>query len=636
MSEQENLSPKAATAATAAANAQVYDELPFGDTRSYDDARRGFIGTLDPPVALTAEGNALWDMRQYEFLDGEAPDTVNPSLWRNAQLNAIHGLFKVSERVYQVRGFDLSNLTVIVGDTGYILNDVMSSTETAAAAFELVKKHLGDKPVKAIIVTHSHVDHFGGIRAFVTDEQLASGEVQFIAPDGFHEHAASENIYTGNAMIRRALYMYGPFLERGGKGQVSAGLGSNVPIGTLTLMEPNVVITETATELTIDGLKFIFQLTPGTEAPAEMNYYLPELKAICCAENSSFTMHNLYTLRGAQVRDAKAWYSYLTQTIDWWGEDAQSMFGMHHWPVWGSAEIKKHLTMQRDLYQYIHDETLRYANHGYTMTETAERIKLPESLRDHWGNRGYYGTLNHNSKAVWQRYLGWFDGNPANLHPIDTVAQAKKYVEYMGGIDAVIAKARADFEAGEYRWVAEIMNKVVFADPQNREAREFQADVLEQLGYQAESGPWRNFYLSAGVELRHGLFEGVGPGGIAPDLLRGMTAEMLFDYLGIRLNGPKAGGLELVINIAVDDGAEHNLTVRNGVLVADKGLVPNAAVTARGKLFSLTSVFFDSVTVDDALAAGDLALEGSREAFDELLDLLDTFGFWFNIITPRP
>ncbi len=626
----EDLSPKPATVATAAANAAVLDVLPFHDTQNFDDAKRGHIASLDPPTIP----EALYDLTQYEFLNGEAPDTVNPSLWRNGQLNVIHGLFKVTDHVYQVRGYDLSNLTVIETDSGYIINDVMSSVETATAAFNLVKEHLGDKPVKAVIVTHSHVDHFGGLRAFINDEQLASGEIKFIAPEGFHHHSVSENIYTGNAMIRRAIFMYGPLLAKGVRGQVSGGLGPTVPLGTVTLLEPNVVITETNTKMTIDGREVVFQLTPGTEAPAEMNFYLPQLKAICCAENSSFTMHNLYTLRGAQVRDATAWFGYLTETMDWWGDEAQSMFGMHHWPVWGSAEIKKHLTMQRDLYQYIHDETLRLANLGYTMNEAAERIELPDTLSDHWGNRGYYGTLHHNSKAVWQRYLGWFDGNPANLYGHETVEAAQRYVRYMGGAEAILTKAREDFDAGDYRWVAEVVNRVIFAEPDNQEAKLLQADALEQLGYQAESGPWRNFFLYGAFELRNGMMEAVGPGGIAPDLLAGMDANMLFAYLGIRLNGPKAGHLELKINIEMD-GEKYNLHVRNGVLVADTGSASDASVTIKGSKIAILEVFFDVKSVEGAIANG-LVLEGTQQVFDQLLELLDTFGFWFPVLTPRP
>lgn len=626
---------KAASAVTAAANRAVLTQLPFADDPAQEDARRGFIATLDPPVITGADGKVVWDLRAYEFLDADAPETVNPSLWRMARLNLHHGLFRVVDRVYQVRGFDLSNMTVIEGDSGFVVVDPLLTAEAAAAAMALVREQLGDKPITAVIVTHSHSDHFGGIKAVVSAEDVADGAVRIVAPIGFLEHAISENVYAGSAMSRRAQYMYGVGIRPGALGQVSTGLGIGLSNGTTTLLAPTDLITESGSELTLDGLRFVFQYTPGAEAPAEMNFHLPELRALCMAENVSHNMHNLYTLRGAEIRDAAAWSDYIHEAIELFGDESDVMFIGHHWPVWGRENIVEFLEQQRDLYRYIHDETLRLAAHGHTMVEIAERVELPESLDTFWANRGYYGSLNHNVKAVYQKYLGWFDGNPANLHPHEPVEAAKRYVEFMGGAEQVLEKARRSFDEGDYRWVAQVVNHVVFAHPDNRAACELQADALEQLGYQAESAPWRNFYLTGALELRAGVLK-LPTTSVTADVLGAMTTDMLLNYLGIRLNGPKAAQHDLSLRLDVSDTGEERLVrLTHGVLVRSSR-VPAEGYDAALRLdrMTLASLALGALDPADAQNTGALVIDGDNEAVHELFALCDRLQSDFRIVTP--
>lgn len=627
--------PKGATTVTAAANQTVLTQLPFRNDPGQDDARRGFVATLDPPVITGKNGRVVWDLRTYEFLDGDAPSTVNPSLWRIAQLNRHHGLFRVTDRVYQIRGFDLSNMTVIEGEHGLVVIDPLLTAEAAAAGMALAREHLGDKPITAVIITHSHSDHFGGIKGIVSAERVTSGAVRVVAPIGFLEHAISENVYAGTAMSRRAQYMYGVGIAPGPHGQVSTGLGIGLSNGTTTLLEPTDLVSESGQELILDGLRFVFQYTPGAEAPAEMNFHLPELRALCMAENVSHNMHNLYTLRGAEIRDAAAWSDYIHEALELFGDESDVMFIGHHWPVWGKEKIAEFLEQQRDLYRYIHDETLRLAAHGHTMVEIAERVELPESLAMFWANRGYYGSLNHNVKAVYQKYLGWFDGNPANLHPHEPAEAAKRYVDFMGGAEAVLAKARRSFSDGDYRWVAQVVNHVVFADPGNRAARELQADALEQLGYQAESAPWRNFYLTGALELRTGVMK-LPTTTVTADVLGAMTTDMLLSYLAIRLNGPKAAQHDLSVRFDVTDTGEQWLVrVTNGVLVRSSRVPAEGYdATARLSRTALAALALGAQSPADALASGTLAIEGDRDAVDELFGLCDLFDLAFSIVTP--
>ncbi len=492
--------PKSATAATQAAQARLAASLPADDGEDFVKARRGFIGTVADGKIVDAEGRVFWNMGAFAFQEGDAPcpPTVNPSLWRQARLNAIHGLFEVTPGLYQVRGFDISNISFIEGDTGYIVIDPLISAETAAAALALLRRHRGDKPVTAVIYTHSHVDHYGGVRGVISEADIAAG-MTIIAPEGFLDAAVSENVLAGNAMSRRATYMYGALLPRDATGHVDAGLGKTVSMGSVSLVPPTVSISRTGERLTVDGVEIVFQVTPDTEAPAEMNFFFPKFRALCMAENCSCHLHNLYTPRGAQVRDAKAWSFHIDEAMRMFGPETDVLFASHHWPRWGRGEAETFLTKQRDLYKYIHDQTLRLANHGLNPVEIAEEIALPPTLAAEWYTRDYYGTLNHNAKAVYQRYLGWFDGNPANLHKLPPVEAGKRYVDLAGGPEALLGKARSAFDAGDYRWVAEVVNHLVFADPSNTDARALQADALEQLGYQAESGPWRAFYLTGAV-----------------------------------------------------------------------------------------------------------------------------------------
>jgi alkyl sulfatase BDS1-like metallo-beta-lactamase superfamily hydrolase len=434
------------------------------------------------------------------------PTTVNPSLWRQSSLVAQQGLFEVVPGVYQVRGFDLSIISFVEGQRGIIVIDPLISTETAAAALALYRRHRGDRPVTAVIYTHSHVDHFGGVRGVTSQAEVNAGDVVIVAPEGFLHHAVVENVYAGAAMARRAGYMYGAALDRGPSDQVGAGLGQTTSTGTVTLIPPTLTITTTGQQESIDGVRIEFQMAPGTEAPAEMHFFFPDRQGLCMAENATHTLHNLLTLRGALVRDPHAWAGYLTEAIELFGDRAEVAFASHHWPTWGADRVVEYLSLQRDLYAYLHDQTVRMLNKGLVGGEIAERMQLPPALESAWHTHGYYGSVSHNVKAIYQRYMGWYDGNPSHLWQHPPVEAARRYVKFMGGADAAVAKARDSYDAGDYRWVAEVLNHVVFAEPSHAEARELQADCLEQLGYGAENGTWRSAFLSGAHELRHGNF----------------------------------------------------------------------------------------------------------------------------------
>lgn len=625
---------KDATEATKQAQAATQKILPEDTNEDFDLASNGFIGTIPDAKVVNEAGNTVWDMSRFDFIKDEAPDTVNPSLWRQAKLNSIHGLFKVTDGIYQVRNFDLSNITFIEGDTGYIVIDPLISAEPAAAALALMREHRGDKPVTAVIYTHSHVDHYGGVKGVLSDEDIANG-LQIIAPEGFLEAAVSENVLAGNAMGRRATYMYGSMLPPGPKGHVDAGLGKTVSVGKVSLVPPTVSICETGETLTVDGVEIIFQVTPDTEAPAEMNFFFPQYKALCMAENCSCHLHNIITPRGAVVRDAKSWSYYINEAIDLYASQTDVLFASHHWPRWGKEASVTFLQKQRDLYKYVHDQTLRLANHGQTPLEIAEDFKLPPSLEREWYTRGYYGTLSHNTKAIYQRYLGWFDGNPANLHKWPPVEAGKRYVAAIGGADAVLEKAKTSFDEGDYRWVAELVNHLVFAEPGNPGARQLQADAFEQLGYQAESGPWRAFYLTAAQELRNPMPASDFPRPAGADTVRGLPTNELLDSMSVRLNGPKAGEKEFTFNLKVSDtGEAYLVTVTNAVLHHEPcktAASPDAAIEI--ERLALAQLALGEKTVEEAMADG-AKITGRPEALTELLGLLDVFDFWFNIVEP--
>jgi alkyl sulfatase BDS1-like metallo-beta-lactamase superfamily hydrolase len=629
-----DLTPKPATAATRAAQAAARAALPPLDPAVEAAARRGFVAALDPPrVDHAVGGFPISDPATLAFLDGPAPDTVHPSLWENARLGAIHGLFRVADRVHQVRGYDLANVTVIEGDTGYVVVDSLTSTETAAAALGLVRRHLGDRPVSGVVVTHSHADHYGGLRALLDADALADGRQVLVAPAGFRAEVVSENVQLGNAMIRRSTYMFGSLLPRGPQGHVSAGIGPYLAVGVPSLLTPTHTIERTGQEIAIDGVRIVFHLTPGTEAPAEMNFHFPDLRVLCIAENASQSLHNLHTPRGAPVRDAAAWVRYLREAADRFADDSDALVACHHWPVWGSAAIRAHLEGQADAYQYVHDETLRLANQGYGMTEVGERVALPEALAAPWANREHYGTVVHNAKAVYQHYLGAFDGNPAGLHPHEPVAAAERYVRFMGGAERVLEQARASFAEGDYRWVAEVVNHVVFADPENVAARALQADALEQLGYQAVSAVWRDFYLSGASELRHGVLDGDGPPALGRDVVASLSAPMVFAHLAIRLDGPRAAGLATTLHVRLEDRDETwTVRLRHGVLVHEEGARGASDATVRGTLPGLVAVAFGAQYAPEAPA---VVVEGDRAAWDDLVAALDAFRFWFPLVAPR-
>lgn len=627
-----------ATDQTKAANQAVRDELPFDDRQDFEDAQHGFIATLDEFDDMLPNGLPVWDLKKFDFLHSDdVPDTVNPSLWRIAQLNLINGLFEVVPGVYQVRGFDLSNITFVETDTGVIAIDPLISPQMAKKAFELYTRERGERTLKAVVYTHSHIDHYGGVKGIVTDEQVANGDVEIIAPVGFLEEAVSENIYAGNAMARRAVFQYGPFLPPGPSGAVDAGLGKSTSLGSSTIIPPTTEITETGQTHTVDGLEMEFYMAPGTEAPSEFLVWFPALKVLDTAEDVTHTLHNLYTLRGAQVRDARTWWKVLNGVLRKYGDEVEVVIAQHHWPVWGNERVVALIESQRDLYKYLHDQVLHLANSGYTMVEIAERIALPDAIGKKWHNRGYYGSVNHNAKAVYQRYLGWYDSNPSTLWSLPPEDAAKKYVEYMGGAEAVLAKAESDFAAGEYRWVAEAANHVVFADPSNRAARELTARALEQLGFQTENPTWRNEFLHGAYELRNGAPNFAISGVASPDVIASMSADMLLDYVGIRLNGPRAADAHHLIRWELSGDRAFLLELRNGVLIYTElhaGEHPDVDATLTASHHGFASVVTGSTPYDTAMQDGTFAVDGDQAAVAALFELLDEFPAMFNVIEP--
>lgn len=632
----------AASDATARANASFADALPLDDRADWERLRAGRIAGLDRLVVHhDAGGHAILDTADWDFLDtDEVPATVNPSLWRQARLNREHGLYELTEGLYQVRGYDLANLSLVAGEIGWIVIDPLTSTETARAAMDLVRTHLGDRPVQAVIYTHSHIDHFAGLAGVIDLDELVARDVPIVAPKGFLVEAVSENVIAGPAMLRRSSYMYGGTLPRGPEGQVDCGLGRSVPAGSISLVGPTVEISRTGEELTLDGVRIVFQFTPDAEAPAEMMFHFPDLRALCAAENCTSVMHNLYTLRGAQVRDALSWSKYINEALRLFGDSTDLVFASHNWPRFGADDVRHYLRTQRDTYRYLHDQTMRLANRGQVMTEIAEELELPPSLAGEFANRGYYGTVNHNAKAVYQRYLGWFDGNPAHLHPLPPEPAAVRYVQYMGGADAVLDRAREDFAAGDYRWVAEVVNHVVFADPSNVEARSLQADALEQLGFQSESGPWRNFYLTGAKELRRTPGErpagaGAGAGRQAAALLGAMTVEMVFDLLGVRVDGHRADGESLAIGWRFPDiGETWTLRLEHGAFNSWPALDDDVAATLTMSRPTLTAMLSDPSSIPTSLEDGSLVIDGDPGALGRLFGVLDQPAPGFNIIEP--
>ena len=622
---------KPPTAVIESAHAEHLKGFPFSDTRDFADADRGFIAALEPCVVKAADGRVVWDNDVYGFLTGDAPTSVHPSLWRQSTLAAKQGLYEVVEGVYQVRGLDLSNVSFIEGDTGVIVIDPLVSTETAAAALGLYRAHRGERAVSAVIYTHSHVDHFGGVLGVTTQADVDAGKVAVIAPEGFIEHAVQENVYAGTAMTRRAAYMYGTVLARGPQGQVGCGLGQTPSTGEVAIIVPTVDIATTGETHTIDGIEIEFQMAPGTEAPAEMHFYFPRYRALCMAENATHNLHNLLTLRGALVRDPHGWSGYLTEAIDKFADRTDVVFASHHWPTWGEERIVEFLSLQRDLYAYLHDQTLRLINQGHTGIEIAETFEMPPALHAAWHTHGYYGSVSHNVKAVYQRYMGWFDGNPARLwqHPPEAIAP--RYVEAMGGVDRVVEIAQKAFDDGDFRWAATLLDHAIFTDQDHAGARTLYADTLEQLAYGAENATWRNFFLAGATELREGNF-GTPTQTTSLSLVSQLTPEQMFDSFAISINGPKAWGLDLAIDITFGDlNANYRLTLRNGVLVYRRTTADpttaTATVTVANKLRLLMFATGDTTSPGVELA-------GDATAMSSLLGVLDKPNPAFNIVTP--
>ncbi len=630
--------PKDASASVVKQHAATRAMLPFSDTRDFDDASRGFLGTRENAKITSEAGRTVWSLEPYGFLsDEEAPPTVDPSLWRQSRLNMNHGLFEVVPGVYQVRGLDIANMTLIEGERGVIVVDTLTSIEGARAAMELYFEHRGRRPVAAVIFTHTHTDHWGGARGVIDDEMLASGRVPIIAPDLFMEHAVSENIIAGPAMLRRAQYQFGPFLKKGPRGQVDCGLGKSMAAGSVALLRPTDLIKATGDRRTIDGVEFEFQMAPNSEAPAEMHFFIPRYKLLNLAENCTHNFHNLLPFRGADVRDALAWSKYLGEALQLWGGKAEAMCGQHHWPVWGAERVDGMIRQQRDLYKFAHDQTLRLLNHGLTATEIAETIKLPKSLDGAWHARGYYGHIRHNVKAIYQKYLGWYDANPANLDPLPPVEAGKKFVEYMGGADAILSRARADFDKGEFRFIAQALSHLVFAEPDNAAARAMLADTFEQLGYLSESSTWRNAYLFGAQELRQGLPNAPPRPPMPRETLAALRTEQLWDVLGVRLNGPKAEGKTIVLNWAFTDTNEKfALTLENCALTYAAGAqspTADAAFTLPRSL--LDAVIAKQATLPEAMAAGKIIFTGNPMKLGELMGLMDEFPRMFEIVEPK-
>jgi len=641
-----------ATAATLKKNAEVYKFLDFNDKQESEFARRGLIAAPEALEIKHADGHVIWSQKAYAFLDEteKAPDTVNPSLWENAKNNHVAGLFEVTDGIYQVRGFDMANVTLIAGETGWIIFDTAMTVESAQAAMELVEAHLGKRPVKAVLISHSHVDHFGGVKAFVTDDeaadrslpieaQIASGKIPVIVPQGFTKASMEENLYAGTAMSRRALYQYGPRLEKSPTGALGIGIGMGQGVrGTTSFITPTWEIRETGEKVVIDGVEIEFQMTPGTEAPAEMNAYFPQKKALWLAENCTTTVHNLYTLRGAQVRDGNAWAEYIVEAYELYGDKTEVTFQSHNWPHWGKDVIRKYMIDTAAVYKFINDETLALVNLGFTSDEVAHTLALPDALAKNWFTRQYYGTVTHDAKAVYQKFMGWYDANPVHLNKLPPEESAKKWAEYLvlGGMEAAMKKARQDYDAGEYQWVAEFTNRLVFADPKNEAARNLCADALEQLAYQAESGPWRNCYLSAVKDLREGntLPKGKAAHSFGGDLMQNLTPEMVFDFMGVRLDRDALKDEAFTVRFDLTDTKEScTAYMRYGALLHAKGgKEADVEIKCSSKALLL-------------LASGDgekfrqiAEIKGETEKFEKILTALHRFQGGavgsFNIIEP--
>jgi alkyl sulfatase BDS1-like metallo-beta-lactamase superfamily hydrolase len=627
--------PDAVSSAVTESHHAALKRMPFDDIQDLTAAQRGLLAALEAPQVFDGDGRSVWDAGSYGFLEGDNPGTVHPSLWRQSGLVAQAGLYEVTEGILQVRGLDLSNITFVEGERGVIVIDPLISTETAAAALRLYRSARGERPVTAVVYSHSHLDHFGGVKGVTTVEDVASGACPVFAPSGFMEHAVVENVYAGTAMARRAGYMYGAALPKGPAGQVGAGLGQTTSTGTVSLIPPTLDITKTGQEEVVDGVRIVFQLTPGTEAPSEMNFFFPDHAALCMAENATHTLHNTLTLRGALVRDPHVWAQYLTEAIALFGHRSDVVFASHHWPTWGREDLLEFLSDQRDLYAYLHDQTLRMLNQGMVGTEIAEAMVMPPALERAWNTHGYYGSVSHNVKAIYQRYMGWFDGNPAHLWEHPPVEAATRYVEFMGGADNVVARARESFDAGDLRWVVTVLNHVLFADPTHAEATELQAAALTQLAYGSENGTWRNFFLSGALELREGKF-GTPAASTSPDLLGALTIDQVFDTLAIRVNGPTVWDQRLDFEWVID-GVRYRVALANGVLTY-RPAADHDAAARNATLTADRATFMQATLAPHTFApltqSGKLKVDGDEASWIGMLTQLDSPDPSFDIVLP--
>ncbi len=620
--------------AVKSANKTLSDYLDFSDREDFALAERGFIATFEDTRILKEDGNLAYDFGAYDFLSGAAPDTVNPSLWRQSQLAAKHGLFEVTDGIYQVRAFDLSNITFIRGEKGWIVVDPLISKETAARAKALVDRELGVRPVSAVIFTHSHIDHYGGVRGLVDEADIAEG-VRIIAPEGFVRESISENILAGNAMARRASYMFGGLLPRSPEAQVGVGLGPGISAGTPGLLHTTEGISHTGETLIVDGVEMEFIMALESEAPSEFMFYLPQFKAFCQAEVINHTLHNMYTPRGAKVRDGRRWSGYIDEAIYSYGDKTEVSFGSHHWPVWGTEEVVDFWEGQRDLYRYIHDQTVRLANMGYTMHEIPDHLNIPDGIAKRFSSRNYYGTASHNSKAQYQLYFGYFDGNPANLDPLPPTAESKKFVEYMGGSAAILEKAKTDFDHGEFRFAATVLNKLVFAEPENKAAADLLAKTYTQLGYMAESGSWRNFYLTGARELQMdiGNLPTTRTGGV--DSIKAIPLDLYFDLLAVRLNGPEAAKKDRDLNFVITDtGETAHLLISNGTLHHRMGQTLDGAPTIKITRAGFDQLNLKQKTFKELTKEGAASIDGNPLAVLGFFNLIEEPDFWFEIVRP--
>ena len=624
------MAPKLPSPATIAAQAMMRASLPPDNGQDEDFAHRGFIATPKDPLIKRQDGKVVWNTEQLDWVKGEPPASVNPSLWRHTKLLAVHGLFKVSDGVWQVRGIDAANMLVVSGKTGWIIIDPLMSIETATVAMNLVKEHLGDRPVTGVIYGHSHPDHFGGVRAVITP----GTNPPIVAPDKLVEESVSENVIAGNAMARRSAYQFGIELQHGPQGYVGSGIVESSAIGsTVTLIKPTDLIRKTGETRVIDGVTFEFQMVPETEAPAEMNFFLPEQRTLYVSEDTTCTMHNVQTPRGALVRDTLKWAGYITEDLNLYGDRVESLVTGHCWPRFGNDVIRNYLGLQRDNYKFIHDQTVRLLNSGEAPSEIAEELKRPAAIANEWSNRGYYGTVRHNAKGVYQRYIGWWDGNPAhfNMHP--PVEQGKLYVRAMGGVSGVLREAKRAMKEGDYRWSAEILNHAVFADPANKSARALLADSYEQLGYQAESAIWRNIYLTGALELRGGAPDHLSMA--SPDMVAAMPTSSLLDLLATRMVPEKIGDRVMTVVVDMTDANEKSLlSLRNSVLVSQVGKsIADPTVTVSGTHAMLLALFVRKMPLDK-MEAGGLKVTGDHDALVALLDSIQPPPADYPIVTP--